>query len=199
MRSGGGGSKGAKPAGSDVNELAKLLGVTPRRVQQLVDEGVVVRLGRGQYDAIASNHNYIKYWQDRAEGRAGASAQTAVQEYRAEILRMELEDKRLELARKYGELVDLDHMEKVLRGVVSQVGRALDNMAGLLAPQVAEQPAPECFEVIDGYVEDTKERLRKAFEEAMSGEEDGGEEGPGEAADVPGTWAEDDPDELEEE
>src|SRR3972149_11838940 len=52
----------------DINRLAKILNVTPRRIHQLVQEGMP-KVGRGQYPLIACIHWFIKFWQDRAEGR----------------------------------------------------------------------------------------------------------------------------------
>lgn len=41
--------------------LAKLLNVSERRVRQLAASGVVVRLGRGQYELSSGLHGYIGY------------------------------------------------------------------------------------------------------------------------------------------
>ena len=40
-------------------ELALLLGLTPRRINQLAEEGVTVRTGHGEFDGPASVRNYI--------------------------------------------------------------------------------------------------------------------------------------------
>lgn len=58
------------PAKVDVETLAAILDLDPRRVQQLRKEGVIPSAGRGKYELAASVHAYIKYWRDRAEGRA---------------------------------------------------------------------------------------------------------------------------------
>jgi len=52
----------------DINRLAKILNVTPRRIQQLVQEGMP-KAGKGRYPLVACIHWFIKFWQDRAEGR----------------------------------------------------------------------------------------------------------------------------------
>lgn len=63
-------SRDKVPAKVDVETLAAILGVDARRVQQLSNEGVVRKAGRGQYDLVGSVRGYIKFWRDRAEGRA---------------------------------------------------------------------------------------------------------------------------------
>ncbi|WP_036746549.1 hypothetical protein [Paenibacillus sp. UNC451MF] len=42
------------------NQLAELLNVTPRRVQQLAEDGTLVKSERGKYKAFESIQNYIK-------------------------------------------------------------------------------------------------------------------------------------------
>jgi len=41
--------------------LSDLIGVGDRRIRQLADEGVIVRIKKGRYDLAASMKNYIKY------------------------------------------------------------------------------------------------------------------------------------------
>lgn len=41
------------------NTLAKCLGLTTRAVNELVTNGVAVKIGRGEYDLIASVQNYL--------------------------------------------------------------------------------------------------------------------------------------------
>jgi phage terminase Nu1 subunit (DNA packaging protein) len=48
--------------------MARLLDLQPRRVQQLADEGVIVKAGRGKYDVVGSVQGYIKYLRKRAAG-----------------------------------------------------------------------------------------------------------------------------------
>lgn len=54
-----------------VGTLAKRLGITEKRIQQLVTLGVVIRGERGRYDLWGSVRGYVSYLQDRAAGRSG--------------------------------------------------------------------------------------------------------------------------------
>lgn len=49
--------------------LSKMLGVTQQQIKNLADNGVVVKIGRGKYDAIQSVANYINSMRDREELR----------------------------------------------------------------------------------------------------------------------------------
>ncbi|MEN8702486.1 hypothetical protein [Bacillus infantis] len=46
-------------------KISEILGVTTRRIQQLTDEGALVRMARGQYDLPASIKKYIEYQIDK--------------------------------------------------------------------------------------------------------------------------------------
>jgi hypothetical protein len=50
------------------SRMAKFIDVTPRRLQQLVQEGVVPKCeGRGRYNPIAVNLAYIRFLRDRVQ------------------------------------------------------------------------------------------------------------------------------------
>jgi phage terminase Nu1 subunit (DNA packaging protein) len=153
--------------GVDVKQLAALLDLDVRRVQQLAEQGIVKKAARGRYLLKESLHGYINFL--RGTTRPATNARDEMGQVRLSILRMEEEEKALDLEVKRGGLVTLEYLEHVVRDVVAPVGQGLNNMAGILAPQVAEQPAAECFEVIDAYVEELKESLRTAFEAAVNG------------------------------
>lgn len=50
-------------------QLALLLGLTTRRVNQLAEDGVVVRVGHGEFDGAASIQNYIAQVSNRAKDK----------------------------------------------------------------------------------------------------------------------------------
>jgi phage terminase Nu1 subunit (DNA packaging protein) len=46
--------------------MAKMIDVSPRRLRQLVQEGIVPKAERGRYNPFAVNLAYIRYLRDRA-------------------------------------------------------------------------------------------------------------------------------------
>jgi hypothetical protein len=48
-----------------VDAIAKLLNLTPRRVQQLAREGIIPRAEKGKYDLIRTVRGYVKYLQEQ--------------------------------------------------------------------------------------------------------------------------------------
>jgi len=49
-------------------KLASVLGVSSRRVQQLADDGVVIRVSHGKYDLAASVQGYVEFVKASAAG-----------------------------------------------------------------------------------------------------------------------------------
>src|SRR6266540_1040900 len=50
-------------------KMAKFIDLTPRRLRQLVDEGVVPREERGRYNPFAVMVAYIRFLRDRVQSR----------------------------------------------------------------------------------------------------------------------------------
>lgn len=67
----------------DVNAAGRLLGLSPRRVQQLVATGIIERSIRGDYDLAALMKSYIKFQIVRLESGTIFEKATAMQSLRA--------------------------------------------------------------------------------------------------------------------
>ena len=101
----------------DVDVVAKFLNITARRVQQLASEGVIPKGERGKYHLVGSIRGYIKYLQDRAEGRSAEGSQ--LQDERTRLARLQSEEIELRLAEKRGLLVPADQVEPLWSGMVT--------------------------------------------------------------------------------
>lgn len=51
------------------DHLAEIFDVTPRRIQQLTNQGIVIKVSRGKYDQDESTTNYIRFWRNIADGK----------------------------------------------------------------------------------------------------------------------------------
>lgn len=168
----------SRSGGSSVAVIAQVFGLTPRRIQQLVAEGILPRGERGRYDLAACVRAYITYLQaqlDEARKIAGRPQGSAVLEeekaLRARVDR-ELAEIRLEQARKSlvpAETVerDLDRMLGGLRArIVAIAARWADRMVG---HQKARDAAPH----LDDLTRELLAALRRGHEAAP--EEDAAE------------------------
>lgn len=101
-------------------ELAGLLRVTPRRVEQLAAEGIAVRTGRGRYDLAQSVGRYCDALRQIAE----AATSTTVNELAAERLKT-IRTRNLERERV---LITLEEAESVSERIVGAFLSALSGM-----------------------------------------------------------------------
>lgn len=67
----------------DITTICRLLDLKPRRVQQLVLEGVLFRSERGGYDLVKSVRGYVAYLREREERASTRSDNPALSRIRA--------------------------------------------------------------------------------------------------------------------
>jgi len=99
-------------------ELAEILDITDRRVQQLSKLGVIPKVARGRYPLFTAIHGYIKYLRELSLETDSPSdlkdAKLRSEKARAEILE-------LEAATKASELVHKDHVSKIWTSITSLI------------------------------------------------------------------------------
>ena len=93
---------------ASVDTIARLLDMTPRRVQQLANEGIIPKpRDRGQYEIIPCVVGYIKHIKGMLNGEAGDLASEKTRLTRAQAEKTEIETEKLK-----GELVSLADAER---------------------------------------------------------------------------------------
>lgn len=93
---------------ASVDTIAKLLDMTPRRVQQLANEGIIPKpKDRGQYEIIPCVVGYIRHLKGMLNGDAGDLASEKTRLTRAQADKTEIETAKLR-----GDLVSLDDAER---------------------------------------------------------------------------------------
>lgn len=118
----------------DAPELADWLGITPRRIQQLVQEGVLERVSRGRYPLKKCVKAYVAYQDDQIM-RTGASGELS----REKLLTAQLERKRkeLEFERLQGTLITVADHEEAMAKAFTVVRTNLRSLPGAVAPRLA--------------------------------------------------------------
>ena len=84
--------------------ISKLLDLSPRRVYQLANEGVIPRVKKGRYELIPAVRGYIRYLRDRAIG-VGALPEDAARACRARLIKAQAEAQEMENEKVRGELI----------------------------------------------------------------------------------------------
>ena len=92
-----------------VSTIAKLFGLTERRVQQLASEGIIPKPEKNQYELVGCVRSYINYLQQRAFGQGVAPQDTHLE--RARLLKAQADMVEIELAERTGKLVTVERVE----------------------------------------------------------------------------------------
>lgn len=163
-------------------ELGEWLNLTPRRIQQLVHEGVLERAARGRYPLKSCVQAYTRY-QDGQIMRTGSSGELSDEKLR--MARLERRRKELEFERLQGELITVEHHERVMADVLAMVRRNVRNLPGTLSQRLAGLDEPRDVNRILGPALDNALRSIVAEGERL-GQEALPDEVPGRAALIEG-------------
>jgi phage terminase Nu1 subunit (DNA packaging protein) len=143
--------------------IAKIFGVSTRRVEQLKAEGIIKGQGKPtKYDLLPTIQAYIKYLSDKANGREKKetdaqleteklTAEKRIKEAKAEMVELELQELKGELHRsKDVEDITTDHIMMVRSMLMALPGKlAVDLAAIQTAPEAAERIKREVYSVLD--------------------------------------------------
>ncbi|MRN51977.1 hypothetical protein [Paenibacillus monticola] len=142
----------------NANQMAELLGLSPRRIQQLAEEGIIVRSGRGKYMAAGSVQNYIRF---QAESGGGPSEVDYFDE-RALHERAKRRKAEIELAVMNGELHRAGDVALVMNDMVVTFRARILAIPTKLAPQMLGQT--ELPVVLDLLTKEVKEAATELSE-----------------------------------
>ena len=118
-------------------ELAKHLDLTPRRIQQLVAEGMP-RTTRGRYDVASCRAWYVQHLRRAARRQSGAKDSRA----RIKIIEIETALKELEIGEKTGRLARWSVIESANAAAATMLREALLALPDRLAPTIAAESDP---------------------------------------------------------
>ena len=144
-----------------VTTIAKLLLLTPRRVQQLTAEGVIPKAERGRYELVPAVQGYVKYLRDRAAGGDADADGKATDKGRLLKARADLAS--MEAARAAGTLVPVDLVDKAWAAITEQVMTRLSAVPSSLAPRIPSSLPPDKIEAM------IREQIDQALQALASG------------------------------
>jgi phage terminase Nu1 subunit (DNA packaging protein) len=105
------------------SKLADFLGITDRRINQLVEEGVLSKLERGKYDLGKCIRAYIAYKDRQIEELQQGGEQKRQAEERKALAQAEMLE--IELAEKQGRMVDVETVIRELEPVITEMRGAI--------------------------------------------------------------------------
>lgn len=143
-------------------DLANLFGISERRIQQLVKEGLP-RDGRGKFDFVKSVKWYTRYLRAALErkavptGSGDSKVYVGEREARIREITATADLKELELAEKRGELVAIHDVEHVLADLVLTTKGQIMAIPPRLAPDLVGETSRVMVQA----------KLEKACKEAL--------------------------------
>ena len=151
----------------DSKTIALLFGVTTRRVQQLVTEGIITATKQGnanKYDLLPTIQRYIKYLTDKANGREESKKDTETEskklEAEADLKRSKADMAALQLKELEGKMHRSEDVEAVTTDLVYTIRSMLTALPGRLAVDVVSAGTPaEASEIIRAEVYKVLEEL----------------------------------------
>lgn len=122
--------------------IAKLFGVSTRRVEQLKTEGIIKGQGKPtKYDLLPTIQAYIKYLSDKANGREKKEAVAKIEEDKlkaeAEIKQAKAQQAKMELKELQGKLHRAEDVEAIFTDHVMFLRSMLMALPGKLAVDLA--------------------------------------------------------------
>lgn len=142
-------------------ECALWLDMSERRFRELLDEGVISRAEKGQFDPRAVVTEYVRHLRAIAAGRAGEQEQQARATADARKAAAQAEMAEMELAERKGLLIPADEIGETLAAVVSIMKTRLMGMPTKLARLVGARVPAEAEKVIRAEVVEALTELSK--------------------------------------
>lgn len=144
-----------------LNQLAEILCIDPRRVQQLAKEGVIPRLTKGQYPLVESIQGYIQYLQAMAHGRS--DSETGYGSQRTKLTKLKAEIQEIQLRRMKNELVPINQVIEVWGNVVTNMRSKMLSIPAKIAPRMrATKSNAEAQTIIKKNIEQALAELAEA-------------------------------------
>ena len=138
--------------------IAKLLDLTPRRVQQLAADGVIPKAERGKYDLVGAVRGYVRSLRERAA--AGATGAAAYGKHRARLTQARAAMAAMEREQLSKELIPADDIEGAWLAVTAIMRSRMLAIPAKLAPRMlAIKDANAARELIEAQVHDALKEL----------------------------------------
>jgi phage terminase Nu1 subunit (DNA packaging protein) len=138
------------PANVSKNDLAQLLGMTPRRIGQLTDDKVLTRNSHGTYATAPSIAAYIAFKERAAADRldGGADYNSA----RARKMEADARLSEMELAARAGTVVNFEHTLQEVTRLTSAIKTRYLALPTRMAPRCANKSVSEVHELLRAQV-----------------------------------------------
>lgn len=125
----------------DLKTLSELLDLSARRLQQLANEEVVIKISRGKYDLVKSVQGYIAYQNAQIPNKGNSvdvtDARTRIEEGRANLITAKASIAKMDEEEKAGKLLEFSDVKRDASSTAVIVRQSMmlipDSMSPLLS------------------------------------------------------------------
>jgi phage terminase Nu1 subunit (DNA packaging protein) len=139
-------------AEANIQLLATALNITPRRIQQLVKEGVLPKAERGVYEIVRCMQAYIRFLQASMQKRQDEESRDETVHWtreRTRLAREQADSSQLKNAELRGELVRLQVVERLVGQAMAIFRTNTLALSSKLSPSLEGRTAAEIKTIID--------------------------------------------------
>ncbi len=138
--------------------IAKLLDLSPRRIRQLVDEGVIPRHERGRYELVPAVRGYINFLRERAVNADVGSDELG--RHRARKTKEEADQLEMKSGEMRRELIRSDEFHTMMISAFARVRAKILALPSKMAPLVfVEKTAARAESILRGAVHEALDEL----------------------------------------
>lgn len=150
-----------------LNELTSWMGgITSRRVIQMVEEGIIIKEGRGKYPLKQNVANYINHLRQMAEG---THRKSDLSEEKLLTARIERKRRELEYAEQEGSLITVESHRAAMAEAFDMVRSNIRNLPGSIAPRlVGLDDARDVQQILSPAVDDALRAIVREAKEKIS-------------------------------
>ncbi|GEN83616.1 hypothetical protein SLU01_19280 [Sporosarcina luteola] len=132
--------------------VAKMFGVTDRRVRQFVEEGIIGRVGHGRFDVVDTVNKYITHLR-MAQSQMDENDVTESLEYERYLHEKAKREKaEIELAHIKGMMHSAVEVEKVMNNMLASFRARMLSLPSKIAPTLADLEVADIEKIIEAQV-----------------------------------------------
>lgn len=160
--------------------VSKVLGISERRLIQLINEGILQREGRGKINLVETVQRYITYRENllRPQTQTGQNAgdikNDAARKLKAEadILELKRQQEEIELAKVKGDVIQTAEILSIMNRAISKLSNDIEQMPRILSQSCNPEEPQFAEKSIRDYVEKViKKTMQQAFIKSVEEEQ----------------------------
>jgi phage terminase Nu1 subunit (DNA packaging protein) len=145
----------------NLKDLSEFLMISDRRIQQLKDANVIVKIERGQYDFVQSTQGYINFLRERA---FGGVANTDQHGEKTRLITAQANIAEMNDAELRGDLVRVSEIRRAIFTAARGVRNSLQTVADRLAqPLAGEDDHHEIHAMIENEINQILHDMKGQF------------------------------------